>query len=83
MSTNFDDMDVDNIYTIEGAPAPSFYSMSFEEYYNDFINNIIGFIDDIQITSFNDTIIKNNRLLYFGFILIILSIVLIPVLVNG
>ena len=74
MSTN-DDM---HIYTVEGEAPPSYFDKNLKEYYDDFFTNIIGFIEDIQTLSFIDSINKNNRLLYFGVILLLLSFVLIP-----
>lgn len=49
--------------------------------YNDFINSIVGSIEDYeQNVPLNVIINKDNRMFYFGIILVLLSIFLIPII---
>jgi|SaaInlV_150m_DNA_4_1039716.scaffolds.fasta_scaffold05862_4 hypothetical protein len=46
--------------------------------YDRLFTNIVGFIDDIQIMTFEEAIMKDDRLFLFGIFLILLGILLIP-----
>jgi hypothetical protein len=52
--------------------------MTLHQNYNEFINSIIGFIYDIKTESISKSLSKDNRMLHFGILLIIISMFMLP-----
>lgn len=54
--------------------------MNIQNIYDDFFINLTSFLDDIKTIPIYLALHKDNRMLYFGFFLIILAIILSPLL---
>lgn len=52
--------------------------MTIGKIYNDFFINLVGFLDDIKNIPIHIAILKEDRMLYFGFFLIFIAIVMVP-----
>lgn len=54
--------------------------MNIQNIYNDFFTNLTSFLDDIKTIPIYLALNRENRMLYFGFFLIFLAIILSPLL---